>query len=465
MYARKLAQLKPNGQSELSPVYMFGSYRLDSARGLLYRGDEVIQLPARLTRLLILLVHANGNVIGRETIASRLCPGRDVSDSYLTQQIYMLRQILEERAKDRAYVVTVRGGYRFVRPVSVVPPRGAETANSPPAQLDYRDDESQPLDRYYRSSYLLEQRTAAALTAAAEQFSAALDVDSNQVPALVGLARAYILMAQYGYASGSRTFPKAKAAIVRALEIAPSSAEARAALGNIQLFCDWNWNEAEREIQTAIRLDPKSTSVYVSAAWFYMCKSSRDDAVLEMERAISTDPSSPLLQLCFAQMFLYSGEYALAINLISNLIESVPDLWIARRHRAQAFILNSQPAEALHDLLLLTVDRAEDLAFRLPLLARAYADCGDVERGEGIYQALLDAARTEFVTGFNLATVAVGLGRLEKAFEHLERALEMREPTLLMLRSLPWFPAIAQRARFKALLNAIWPPAALAEGV
>lgn len=458
------AQANGTAQSKLPPVYTFGPYRLDSVRGLLHHGADVIHLPARLTRLLVLLVHANGNVIGKDTLASRLWPGRDISDGYLTQQIYMLRQILEERAKDRAYVVTVRGnGYRFARPVSVEPPSDAEIPEPVLTDGDVRGSESRPLDRYYRGCYLLEQRTAEALTAAAQQFDAALQIDSNAVPALIGLARAHILMAQYGYACGSQTFPKAKAAIVRALEIAPSSAEARAALANILLFCDWNWNEAEREIHTAIRLAPKSTSVYVSAAWFYICKGSKHDAVLEMERAISIDASCPLLQLCFALTFLYGGEYALAINLISNLIESVPDLRIARRHRAQAFILNSQPAEALHDLLPLPVDHAEDLAFRLPLLARAYADCGDTERAERIYEALLETARAEFVAGFNLATVAVGLGRLEEAFEHLERALENGEPTLLLLRSLPWFQPIAQRARFKALLNVIWPTTRLGE--
>jgi hypothetical protein len=70
---------------------------------------------------------------------------------------------------------------------------------------------------------------------------------------------------------------------------------------------------------------------------------------------------------------------------------------------------------------------------------------------------LLKTAQTEFVVGFNLATVAIGLGKAEEALEHLERALEKREPALLMLRSLPWFAPVAQRARFKAVLNAIWP--------
>ena len=68
---------------------------------------------------------------------------------------------------------------------------------------------------------------------------------------------------------------------------------------------------------------------------------------------------------------------------------------------------------------------------------------------------LLDLARTEYVVDFNLATVAVGLGLLEEALKHLERGLERREPALLMLRTLPWFEPIANRARFKAVLRAV----------
>jgi hypothetical protein len=102
-------------------------------------------------------------------------------------------------------------------------------------------------------------------------------------------------------------------------------------------------------------------------------------------------------------------------------------------------------------------DRAEDIAVRLPLLARAYADCGDGERAEAIYRTLLEMTRTEYVAGFNLATAAVGLGRLEEALDHLYLGMQRREPALLMLRSLPWFEPIAGYARFKELLRAIWP--------
>ena len=110
-------------QPKLSPIYAFGSFHFDPVRGLLSHGTAVVPLPERLTQLLILLIHANGNVIDKETIASRVWPDTAVSDGNLSQHMYMLRQLLDEHARDRSYVVTVRGkGYRFVAPVSVVVP-------------------------------------------------------------------------------------------------------------------------------------------------------------------------------------------------------------------------------------------------------------------------------------------------------------------------------------------------------
>ena len=148
------------------------------------------------------------------------------------------------------------------------------------------------------------------LTAATEQFEAALRFDEEYVPALIGLARAHALKAEYWYAPGSYMFPKAKAAIVRALEIDPACAEARATLGNLLLFCDWNWTEAEREIESAIRLNAKSMSVIRHAAWFYMCKGAGDEALRAIQRALAIEPSSPALQLFLARMFVHRASIA-----------------------------------------------------------------------------------------------------------------------------------------------------------
>ena len=167
-----------NGQPDEAnpkPIYAFGSFRFDPARGILWHGDSTVPLPERLTQLLALLIHGNGTVIDKETIASRIWPECVVSDGNLSQHMYMLRQLLDERARDRSYVVTVRGrGYRFVAPISIVAP--SQTA-VPPDSNDDEDDrlwKSAPelLNHYWRGCYLLEKRTATTLAAAYARTSA-----------------------------------------------------------------------------------------------------------------------------------------------------------------------------------------------------------------------------------------------------------------------------------------------------
>src|ERR1700734_3116144 len=158
-----------NGQagSKISPVYPFGSFRFDPTRGLLTHGAAVTPLPDRLAQLLVLLIHANGDVIDKETIAARIWPDTAVSDGNLSQHMYMLRQLLDERASDRTYLMTVRGkGYRFVAPVSVVAPKLIETTLR--ALADPGDNllngTPEAFYHYCRGSYLLERRAGRALT-------------------------------------------------------------------------------------------------------------------------------------------------------------------------------------------------------------------------------------------------------------------------------------------------------------
>jgi DNA-binding winged helix-turn-helix (wHTH) protein len=120
-------RLDVQGRASLPPIYAFGSFRFDALRGMLYHGDTAVPLPQRLAGLLALLIRSNGEVVEKETIASRVWPDCAVSDGNLSQHVYMLRQILDERARDRTYVMTVRGkGYRFVAAVSIVAPAATD---------------------------------------------------------------------------------------------------------------------------------------------------------------------------------------------------------------------------------------------------------------------------------------------------------------------------------------------------
>jgi DNA-binding winged helix-turn-helix (wHTH) protein/tetratricopeptide (TPR) repeat protein len=444
-----------NEPAGAAPTYAFGPFRLDSRRRVLFRGSLVIPIPERIFQLLLILIEANGELVQRETIALRVWPDTDVSDGNIAQHVYCLRRLLGEHAHDRAMIMTAnRRGYRLTVPVHVErPPESTDTG--PPD----KNTGVESFCEFGYASYLLERRNAAALRRAIDVLDSRLQNDPYDVPALIGIARAYSLLAEYWHVPASGAFGKAKEAVRRALSLAPLSGPGHAVLANLLLFSDWNWAEAKSELDAALRLNPNSSIVRNNAVYYYICAGEYDAALFEAKRALMLEPSSLSRQLLLGLSLVHAGQYRQGVACLSSVVDSDGEFYIARRYRAQALLLNEQPEEALAELLVLPQERSDDLCLRLPLLGRAFAQCGERSRAEQIYSSLREMAKTEFIVSWNLALVAVGLGQLDQGMAHLERAFEEREPPLLFLKSLPWFPQIADRSRFKEILGAVGPGA------
>ena len=445
-------------ERNVGPVYAFGPFQFEPGRRILRRDHNESRLPDRISQLLLLLIQANGKVVDRETIAARVWPEGPPRENNLSQHLYMLRELLDEAESDRAYIVTVRRkGYQLAVPIRVI----VADAGAANAQCYLSAGDAllrSGLDAFHHfglGCHLLEQQTATSLTEASHHFEEALLLDPDYIPALVGLARTYTSLAENCYVSISHAYSRAKQATKRVLELDSSCASAHAMLSNISLFSDWSWIRAKLELDAALKLNPTSSFVHSTAAWYHSCLGDNDRAIQEVEHAISHEPSSPAFHLLLARIFLLSGAYEQAIKSLSTLIDAGPAFQVARRYRAQAYILSGEPHKAIGDLLHLTPGRIEDIAFRLPLLARAHADCGETVRAKEIYDGLLSMARTELVPAWYLAIVAVGLNRLDSALDHLEQAMERREPALLTVRNVPWFEPLAQRQRFRDILEAL----------
>jgi DNA-binding winged helix-turn-helix (wHTH) protein/Flp pilus assembly protein TadD len=434
-------------------TYVFGPFRLDPQRRLLSRGSQVIPIPERIFQLLLILIEANGELVQRETIASRVWPDAAVSDGNIAQHVYCLRRLLGEHAHDRAMIMTAnRRGYRLTVPVRVeAPPEMSD------AGLDDKNADIESFCDFGQASYMLERRTASDLRRAIDVFESALQSDPDYVPALIGIARAYALLAEYWHVPAAGAFNKARQAVERALSLAPASASAHAVLSNLLVFADWDWAEAKSELDTALRFNPNSSVVHNNAVYYYICAGDFDKALFDAKRALMLEPSSLSRQLLLGLTLVHAGHYRRGIACLSSVVKSDGDFYVAKRYRAQALLLNGQCEEALAELLLLPQERSDDPSFRLPLLARAFMDCGERDRAEQIYANLQSMAESEYVVSWNLAVVAVALGRCNEAIAHLQRACKDREPSLLFLKSLPWFRRISGRPEFKEILQAVGP--------
>ena len=104
-------------QPQSTPVYAFGSFRLDPATRVLTRDGVPVPLFPKVLDTLIVLVESGGEVVSKEELMARVWPDTFVQESNLTQNIFLLRKLLG--GEDQQWIETVpRRGYRFASDVS-----------------------------------------------------------------------------------------------------------------------------------------------------------------------------------------------------------------------------------------------------------------------------------------------------------------------------------------------------------
>ncbi len=114
-----------------------------------------------------------------------------------------------------------------------------------------------------KGRYHANQTTAAELKKGIEYFQEAIDKDPGYALAYAGLADSYsALGGQWQYLAPSDSFPKAKAAARKAMELDDTLAEAHAALAYAVFFADWDWPAKRRaRVQASNRAKPEQCAL------------------------------------------------------------------------------------------------------------------------------------------------------------------------------------------------------------
>ena len=95
--------------------YEFRQYRLDTRGRLLYRNGQRVVLAPKAVDLLIALVEAQGEPVGKRELLQRVWPHSVVEEGSLTSHISLLRRVLGEGAGGQRFIETIpKRGYRFV---------------------------------------------------------------------------------------------------------------------------------------------------------------------------------------------------------------------------------------------------------------------------------------------------------------------------------------------------------------
>ncbi len=148
---------------------------------------------------------------------------------------------------------------------------------------------------YYVGNSHLAKRTPQGIRTAITHYEKSIAQDPGFAPAYTNLAYCYTLVGVAGYGNIARDVAeqKARQAVMKALELDPTLAEAYAALGYIKFRIDWDWKGAEKEFKRAIELKPGYATAHEWYGLFLAVQGRMDEALREMNKAYMLDPQSP----------------------------------------------------------------------------------------------------------------------------------------------------------------------------
>ena len=178
---------------------------------------------------------------------------------------------------------------------------------------------------YLKGRFFWNKRTGADLRTAVEYFNQALGKDPSYALAYAGLADSYSLLLYYGAASPADSFPQAKAAAKKALELDDTLAEAHTSLATVLRDYDFDFEQSLKEYERAIQLNPNyATAHHWLSNGVLSALGQFDRAIAEGKRAVELDPLSLIINADLGQDYFFARRYDEAIAQLRKTIELDP---------------------------------------------------------------------------------------------------------------------------------------------
>ena len=308
---------------------------------------------------------------------------------------------------------------------------------------------------YLRGRYAWNKRSQEGVLEAIRFFERAIEEDGQYALAYTGLSDAYALQLDYRSVPVAEGFALAKHYARRALELDETLAEAHASLAWVLFVYDWNWEEAAREFSRSIELDQRYATAHQWYAFLLASRGRLDAALVEGHTAQELDPASVSVRRSLGWLYYYARRFEQARYHLTRAVAMNPAAEETYRVLGLTLAIEGQRDEAVR-VLRDAVTMPGSGTYTTATLGFALARAGREDEAETLLAELVDRQAREYVSPVALATLYLGLGRVEPALAWAERAHAERRgwlayldvnPLLDPLRDHPGFQALAARMR------------------
>jgi tetratricopeptide (TPR) repeat protein len=305
---------------------------------------------------------------------------------------------------------------------------------------------------YLKGRFFWNKRSGDGLRTAIRYFEEAIEKDSRYALAWAGIADSYNLLSEHESIGRKETYPIAKAAAEKALELDDQLAEAHTSLASLLMLNEWDWRNAEKQFKLAIGLKADYATAHHWYAELMSCQGRLKEALEEISRAAELDPLSPAILKDKGMLLYYARDYSGAIDHARKSLELDPNFAFAHRLLSLAYQGKGMFTEAMAENQRWGELIGNELEATVAL-AQCHAAAGNRDAALGLIENL-DPKMLPVGNLFRgIALVYAALGEIDLAFTWLERAYERRAESLCNTKIDPKLDRLRGDPRFAELLK------------
>lgn len=294
--------------------------------------------------------------------------------------------------------------------------------------------------RYFTSTI---EQTARGLQCLQE----ALALDPEYAPAHAATALSLANLALMGHLPPEEARTRCTEAAQRALNIDPALGEAHTAAGVASMLFDWDWNTAERELRTAIRLNPHSSDAHAYCAQLLCAAGRAEDGIALAEAARDRDPLGLWANFMLGWALFRARRHEQSIDRLGGLLELYPHFAYAHLFLAENHLSKAAYAEAA-DACRTALELLPEDQLLLGLTACVMGLSGDPEAARMLAGRLATLARSRYVCPGHHAAAHLGVGNRSRAFECWAAMCRHRSALACLVPTDPLYDCVRDDVRF-----------------
>ena len=307
-------------------------------------------------------------------------------------------------------------------------------ASSEKTQLEKSSTENTAaFQEYLLGKHFLNDRTSESIHTAVQHFEKSITLDPKYALAYSNLSYCYTLISGAGYGGlpGDMANKKAKEAVMKALELDETLAEAHAALAYNKFRIDWAWDEADAEFMRAIELKPGYSTAHEWYALFLALHRRLDESLQQITIAHELDPLSSSVNTGLGRIYHFRNEMDKSIEQFKKAIEMDPDYAEAYFGLGMAYFKKKNYPLAEAELL-----KALQLSNRRPvvlaILGSLYGQTGRQAEAQKLLEEL-ETPPESYDKLYARSPILASLNRTDEAIEILEKLIEVKYGILIYL--------------------------------